>query len=164
MTSSGESDASWAQLAQLSEEERVQLITERYRSFATLGEEERRVALQPLIDAEYSLDDAQLRAITVSRMRTWLTLSPEEARAVSASYDGVMQKMPAQAAMRRIGLVQSLSVEFSAEDEDRLRELLPSVFAGAPRRGAVAETAAPPLTRPEAPARRRPWWAFWQKA
>jgi hypothetical protein len=74
-----------------------------------------------------------------------------------------MQELPAQAAMRRISLVQSLSREFSAQDEDRLRELLPAVFAGAPRRSAAADVASASIPRPAPVAKRKAWWAFWQK-
>ena len=167
-SSSGESDAAWGQLAQAPEEERVRTITERFRSLAAMPEDERLNALRPLVRAEYALDEADLRAITLARLHTWLALTREEAQTMAASYEAVMREMSGQAAMRRVSLVQSLSIEFSGEDEDILRELLPNVFGAAPRRSVAAEAAAAASSafsrQATTPQKKRPWWAFWQKA
>jgi hypothetical protein len=165
MTSStGETDMAWGQIAHASAEERLRTMVAKFKELAVLEEDARQEALLPLMRAEYALDDDSLRAITLTRLRTWLALAPDEARTVANSYDVAMRRMPGTAAMRRVGMVQSLATEFTSDEEDSLRELLPGVFAGAPRRHAAAEIVSetgPPLVVKAVS--KRPWWAFWQK-
>jgi hypothetical protein len=166
-------DQSWAQLATLGADEREPHMRERYDELAALPEEERRRQLRAMAVAEYALPDDQLRAFTLSRLRVWVTLAPDTAQRIAADYDAVMSDMPGTVAMRRVGMVQTLAKELPAEDEERLRALVPNIFAGQPHRlGAepAAPAAAPPPAaesqpaHPQAPeSRRRPWWAFWRK-
>jgi hypothetical protein len=64
--------------------------------------------------------------------------------------------------MRRVALVQSLVLNFTVEEEERLRQLTPRVFAGAPSRltGLARDEAPPSLA---APPPKKAWWAFWKK-
>jgi hypothetical protein len=71
-----------------------------------------------------------------------------------------MQEMPATTAMRRVALVQSLVTDFSAEEEERLRELAPRVFAGAPRRATGLDRRGPSVQT--VAGRKKAWWAFWR--
>jgi len=154
-------DESWGGLATIDEEGRREQMTARYLELTALAEEERRVRLRAMAEAEYALPDAELRAFTLSRLQTWLALDHDKARIIASSYDAVMQGMAAPVAMRRVGLVQTLGREFSAADEDRLRDLVPAVFGGAPRRVIDPVRSPGPV---ELSPKRKPWWAFWQKS
>jgi hypothetical protein len=165
-------DLNWAQLAEEDPAKREEQMAMRYREVATLADEERRAALKSMAHAEYALPDAKLHSFTVSRIRTWLALEPETAQVIARTYDSVMQSMPGPVAMRRVALVQTLVLEFTAEEEARLRELVPGVFAGAPSRLTGLERPAnAPDEPPAAPAsasktdtpKKKPFWAFWRK-
>ena len=158
-------DESWSKLTEETPEERERVMLDRYNRLAELSEEERRSQLRPMANAEYALPDEKLRPLTVSRLRTLLNMEHDKAATLINSYDAVMQQMPATAAMRRIGLVQTLITEFSVDDESRMRELIPGVFAGAIRRRSREEMEAATsfneaMSRPE---KKKAWWAFWQK-
>jgi len=163
MVSQEEVDQAWAQLAETDSASREALMVARYVELAAMPEEQRRAKLRAMANAEYSLPDEKLRPFTVSRLRTWLSLDDETAPIIAHSYDAVMLDMPASAAMKRVSLVQTLVTEFSAEEEDRLRELVPRVFAGAPSRrtGLAAPGSAVPM---EAVSSKKPWWAFWRRS
>lgn len=161
MVSDASPDQSWAQLSTLEPAEREAQMAERYRQMPGLSEDERKGQMKSMILAEYSLPEEGLKAFTISRMRTWITLEPEVAPVIAQAYDAVMQQMPAAIAMKRVSLVQTLVLEFSPDDEERLRELAPRVFAGAPSRKLK-------LDRPDGPdlaitaGRKKPFWAFWR--
>lgn len=163
MTSSGTiEDADWGKLASMEENERTRLMLGRYNELLGLSPEERHARLKAIATIEYSLPDPELRALTIGRMRCLLSMEEEAARSFIQSYDAVMREMPANAAMRRVGMVQTVAAEFTAEEEERLRALIPTIFAGAPRRTTGLDTSGPPLAV-ERPAAKRPWWAFWKK-
>jgi hypothetical protein len=159
MVSGTSPDQSWSQLSSLAPAEREAQMAARYKAMAGLGEDERRNQVKSMILAEYSLNEPELRAFTISRMRTWIALDPEEAPVIAQSYDAVMQEMPATIAMKRVSLVQTLVLEFSAEEEARLRELVPRVFAGAPSRSLAVER--PAESAQDDKASKKPWWKFW---
>jgi len=163
MASQEEVDQDWGALADLEAVDRETKMLARYSELAATSEEERQAKLRAMARAEYALPDEMLRLFTVSRMRTWLTLDYEKAASIAQSYDAIMQGMPGAAAMRRVTLVQQLVAEFSAEEEARLRELVPKVFAGAPGRMAALERPELPVETRGLPSR-KPWWAFWRKA
>lgn len=158
-----EADQAWAKLATLPEEEREPQMAARYTELASLSEDERRQRLRAMAEAEYALPDDHLRPFSLSRLRVWLRLDPEIARTVAGSYDAVMMQMPGSAAWRRVAIVQTLAREFSLEDLQRLRSLIPGAFAeqatalsGVPSRAPTPVEAAP--SQPK-----KPWWAFWKK-
>ena len=156
-------DQEWLHQSEAESESREAFMAARYIELAALPEEERRTRLRAMARAEYSLPDEKLRPFTLSRLRTWLSLEPDKAQVIADSYDAVMQEMPAPVAMRRVALVQTLATEFSPEDEERLRQLAPRVFAGTPSRMTVLER---PEPEPLAVATRtkKPWWAFWRSS
>ena len=162
MATEAQGDTSWADLSRLETSQREAQMNARYEQLVQMEEPERASAMKAMAEAEYALQDDQLRQFTLSRMRTLLQLSEEDARTIIASYDGAMRQLPATMAMRRVALVQSLSLEFSAEDEERLRVLVPTVFGGTPRRSIVAAMEGSPTTS-QPPAKQEPWWAFWRK-
>lgn len=165
MTTTGSGiDKNWSQLAALGADEREARMRDRYQALAALPEEERRRQMRAMAEAEYALSDADLHAFTFSRLRVWLSLAPDQARLIATDYDAVMTHMPGPVAMRRVGVVQTLAKDLPAADEERLRALVPGIFAGQPHRVlAVADSpAAIPPPAPAAP-RPRPWWAFWRK-
>ena len=159
-------DETWGKLADEPEEARESAMLTRYNELATMAEEQRRTLLRPMATAEYALADDKLRSFTLSRLRTLLRMDREQARTLIQSYDAVMQQMPANAAMRRVSLVQSLIGDFTTEEEAQLRELIPSVFAGAVRRVTPEELEAATAARQaqvQTQRKQKPWWAFWQR-
>jgi hypothetical protein len=160
--SDSSADQSWGELITLDAEEREARMRDRYQELATLAREERRRRMRAMAEAEYALPDDQLRVFTFSRLRVWLALSRDLAAQTAADYDAVMTQMPGPVAMRRVATVQTVARQLSAEDEERLRELVPHIFAGQPHRLHTESTAAAaPAAVTES--RRRPWWAFWKK-
>jgi hypothetical protein len=131
----------------------------RYTEMAAMSAEDRRTKMEAMARAEYALPDEKLRPFTVSRMRTWINLDNDIATPIAASYNEVMLYMPATIAMKRVSLVQTLVMEFTADEEERLRELAPGAFAGAPSRKTG-------LDRPQdsfavVGDKKKPFWKFW---
>ena len=154
----------WRELADLEEREREELMKSRYRELATLSEEERVSRLADMEKAVYELPEDKLRSLTTSRLRVWLDLEHDLGQVISKSYDAVTDHLPGPTAMRHIALVQTLSREFSAEDQGRLRSLFPRVFGALPHVERVVT--ASPTTAPSQPASapaKKSWWAFWRR-
>lgn len=151
-------DASWALLTEVSESERQARMRETYVALASLPEADRRTRMLAMVRAEYALPDEQLRPFTMSRLRVWLQFPTDIAMTVAMTYDAAMEQMPGPAAMRRVALVQTLAREFSREDEAKLRQLVPRVFAGLPDRELLA--AARTIPPPQPPPQRRRFWPF----
>ncbi len=152
-------DQAWGALAGVPEAERRNAMKQRYVEVARLPEAELHARMLRMAHAEYALADAALRTFTLSRLQAWLELPEDSARKISASYDAVMQKMSGQAAMRRVSMVQTLARDFSAEDEARLRVLVPGVLGALPERQAAAKLSQPApasAARPE-PAKKGIW-------
>ena len=160
MTTAGTgTEDAWARLATAQPEERSAQVQARYHERAGLPEDERRSRLDAMIRSEYALPDEQLHAMTLCRLETYLQMQPDEVRTIVASVEAVMNTLPGSFAMRRVALVQTLSREFSVEDQQRLRELVPEVFGDSGGR-AVGAAPAPP---PAAASPKRAWWTFWKK-
>ena len=152
-----EADQSWSGLIEQDETARESQMLSRYVELAALSDEERMAKMTAMARAEYSLPDDKLRSFTLSRMRTWINLDMEQARKIADSYGAVMQTMPAGMAMKRVSLVQTLVTEFTPEEEEKLRELAPGAFAGAPSRKTGLE-------RPDSLAdvgKKKPFWKIW---
>jgi hypothetical protein len=152
-----QADEEWAALAD--DDGREAKMTARYAELAALSEDERRTRLKAMATVEYNLPENKLRTFTVSRMRTWIGMDMDQAKVIAGSYNAVMQNMPANVAMKRVALVQTLVTEFSPEDEEKLRELAPGAFAGAPSRKTGLDRPGPDLqTRAGT---KKPFWKFW---
>lgn len=160
-------DATWAGLLALAPDARVQAIQDRYRQLLALPEAEMESALEEMIIAEYALDAPSLHAFTGSRMRALLGIAASDvaqARRVAGTGDHVFMRMPGSIAMRRTEVVQSIArTELTAEEVERLRELLPSLLQQLPRlsttlrsEGGIAVEPQPVVDRP-----RKPWWKVW---
>jgi hypothetical protein len=160
-------DATWAGYADMEASQRESEMLQRFRELAALDEDARRDQMQTIVMAEYSLPNDKLKPLSMSRLRALLQLDRDEAQRIAGSYDAAMRMMPAEAAMRRVTIVQSLAGEFSKEDEAQLIELLPNVFAGATSGGAIAATMSSVrgFTKREVVAAKssKPFWAFWKK-
>jgi hypothetical protein len=160
-------DATWAALIDLAPDARVQAIQDRYRQLLALSEAEMESALEAMIIAEYALDAAKLHEFTGSRMRALLGIAAgdlAQARRIAGTGDRVFTRMPGSIAMRRTEVVQSIArTELTADEVERLRELLPSLLQQLPRlsttlrsEGGVAVEPPPAVERP-----RKPWWKVW---
>ena len=163
VTQNVEPDKNWVLLADEEEEERRAKMVQRYTELAILPEEERTSQMMEMAMAEYSLADAKLRSLTLSRLSVWLSLDTEMAQKLASSYDAAMLKLPGQHAMRRVALVQTLARDFSPEQQVQLVTLLPDVFGGlkeallaSQRLRAATETEnAAPTTQVK-----KSWWPF----
>jgi hypothetical protein len=134
-------------------------MASRYRDLAALSEDDRMAKMKAMATAEYRLPDDKLRSFTISRMRTWINLEMDTARAIADSYSAVMLTMPASVAMKRVSLVQTLVTEFTPDEEEKLRELVPTVFAGAPNRKLGLDRPGESLQTQAG--KKKPFWKFW---
>jgi hypothetical protein len=166
MTTQDVQGAMWAQLADQAEEVREPQMRSRYEELARASEEERRDALKSMAQGEYALPEASLRSFTKSRMQVLLSMDAQQARAVAQSYDAIMNQMPAVAAMRRVSIVQSLTREFSPEDQERLKALAPAVFSAKPVVASTIPTYTPTPSKDasKAASGKKAAWAFWKRS
>lgn len=151
----------WAGLASRSEAERVTPMCDLLRQVMSLPEDQRTEVLNGMVRAEYALDEAALHSFTASRLRAWLRLAGEDmelARLLSRDWDRVFDGMPAETAMRRATVVQTVArSELNAEEVAVLFEFIPSIVRQIPRAPSnlsrqVADAPPEPDT---------PWWKFW---
>lgn len=161
MAGGTEAATMWSGLSGTPESDRVGPMCDLLRGVMSLPETERTSTLRAMVQAEYALDDAALHSFTASRLRAWLRLAAEDmelARSLSRSWDQVFDGMPAQTAMRRATVVQTVArSELSAEEVGVLFEFIPSIVRQIPR--APSKLA---QRVPEAPPERdAPWWKFW---
>ena len=161
-TQNVEPDNNWGLLADEEEEERRTKMLRRYTELTTLSEEERMSQMMGMAVAEYELSEANLLSFTLSRLSVWLSVEPEMARQLSASYDAVMLKIPGRHAMRRVSSVQTLAKEFSLEQQTQLIDLLPDVFGGLEDAILARSRLQNLATTPTAPAAqvKKSWWPF----
>lgn len=149
----------WAGLANLGEADRERQMEDRYTELASWNEDERSDQMRSMAAVEYALPDDKMRPFHLSRLRVWLRMGPEAVRIISASYDAVLDQMPADVALRRIGLAQSLIKAFSLAEQEQLRSVLPRVFGD--RGTAVAGWTPSDAGFPRAPRAKKALWAFW---
>ena len=154
----------WRELADLAESERQELMVSRYRELSTLSEEERVTRLTDMEKAVYELPEEKIRAFTISRLRVWLDLEHDLGQMISKSYNEVTDHLPGPTAMSHVAVLQTMSREFSGEDQGRLRALFPRVFGALPALEKLVEDSPPaaPSRQASAPAK-KPWWAFWRR-
>lgn len=161
MAGGAQAGTTWAGLAGLSEADRVGPMCALLREVMSLPEDQRTTALNSMVRAEYALDDATLHSFTASRLRAWLRLAGDDmnfARSLSQSWDRVFDGMPAETAMRRATVVQTVArSELNAEEVAVLFEFIPSIVRQIPRApsGLAQRVAEAP------PERDTPWWKFW---
>lgn len=153
----GTATTQWEALLDLPDEERIERMVETYQALAGMSQSERRSALEEQIGVVYRMDDPNLRAMTESRLRAWLRMDPETARPVAEEFEAVLDEMPAEIAMRRVTVVQLVSMRLSPEEREQLRGLVPRVMGNEPHQ--LGGDAAASNQEP-----RRPWWAFWRKS
>lgn len=160
-------DTTWSSLAALGDRQRREAMTERMRRLAAVDDAERTRELEAMVLAEYALPEADLRDFTLSRLRAWLQLhaqDPGQSHALASAYRAVFQRVPADIALRRASVVQSVAREdLTAEELTELDELIPDVLEPV----AHAKKESTPTSRlleqqPVAvTAERKPRWKFW---
>jgi hypothetical protein len=155
-------DTTWSNLAALDEEGRRTAMTERFRRLASEDEASRLRELEAMVRAEYALPEQELHAFTLSRLRAWIELEehdPGQAMAIAGAYDKVFDRLPANLAMRRASVVQTVArMELTAEEMQHLDLMESRVLASVPHRsgeGAIRQRVAGDT------ARQKPWWKFW---
>ena len=158
----------WEALADLPDEGRQRELRRLYEALVPLGEAERRAKAEGFIRREYALSEEKLLTVTRSRLLAWLDMEPGAAKTVATSYSLVMQTMPGSIAMRRVSVVQTVSLGMTTAQIDGLYKLIPAVISQIPR-VARSEQTTPPMATP-APAmsgrartEQRRGWAFWRR-
>ncbi|MQA00608.1 MAG: hypothetical protein GEU80_14970 [Dehalococcoidia bacterium] len=167
--------AQWAALATLDETERLRGMREHVESVRAMEPEARGEALSAMVRAEYELDDDALRTFTASRLRLWAEIAEQDmatAQELARGYDTVFDTLPANLAMRRASVVQSVvRGELAPEQVERLFEVIPSMLKQVPRTP-IAQTSNQPASKKAmqkaaakaAPVRARaPFWKFWER-
>ena len=145
----------WAAMSKLEQTLQNEAATAAYAKIADLEEAPRKKELMAAIETVYHLPDPQLRSMTEARLRAWLALPPEKASVVGNSFESVMDEGPADIAMRRVTIVQSVAFKLTPEEITQLRTVVPRVLGDAPAvTASMSQGSSPP------PA---PWWAFWKK-
>lgn len=155
-------DHEWMALADLDPSQRDAKVEAWFIGLAALPEEQRRARLLGIALADCSLPDGSARELTLSRLRAWLKMDPQAAMKVASSFDAVMDNVPADHAIRRVAIAQSAVQEFSTQERERLRELLPRVFSSAVTK---ASSLAPscPLPQGGRGLGKKPFWRFWDR-
>lgn len=115
----------WETLAARPASEREEGLQRFYGALAELPETDRLDRLRAVTATTYALPDDPFRALTESRLRVWLGMDTDAASLVARSYDAVLQELPANDAMRRVAVVQTLMRDLTDEDQRRLRRLNP---------------------------------------
>lgn len=161
-TSNVARDPEWSKLADADEATREAQIEKRYAELAALPESERHNRMMAMLRSEYELSDIKLRAFTKSRLTAMLRVSPEVARAVAVATDHVMDQLPATAAMREVGVSQTIAREFTAAEQTTLRELDPGIF-GVRQPTVSAASPTPAAQSSAATPKRKGWWPFGKK-
>jgi hypothetical protein len=133
MTQAQEAEQRLIALASQPAQEREAAMRRGFEELARLPEAERQTRIRPMLQTLYTnLSDDQLRSYTISRMRVWLQMDAAMADTLAKSYDIVIDLMPGPIAMKHIALIQTLSREFSLEEQNRLRAMSPRVFGVLP--------------------------------
>jgi hypothetical protein len=129
-------------------------VTAAYAAIADQDEAARKASLVHAIESVYRLPDAQLRSMTEARLRAWIALPDEKAKVVGNSFESVMDTMPADIAMRRVTVVQSVAFKLESAELEHLQKIVPRVLGD-------AAFAAPSMAM--GAGRTKPWWKFWAK-
>ncbi|MGE0598802.1 MAG: hypothetical protein AB7J35_03120 [Dehalococcoidia bacterium] len=154
-TNSADQKFDWATIATMDQDGQNGAVTAAYAAIADQDEATRRESLSRAIESVYRMPDDQLRSMTEARLRAWLALPEDKAAVVGNSFESVMDTMPAEIAMRRVTVVQSVAFKLKADELEHLQHIVPRVLGDTPK---VTATAAP--AQPQS----RPWWKFWAKA
>jgi len=144
----------WEAIASLDREAQVAAVTAAYAAIARQDEEARRTSLASAIESVYRMPDGQLISMTEARLRAWLALPDEDAAAVGNSFEAVMDGMPADIAMRRVTVVQSVAFKLSNEELAHLQRIVPRVLGDSPP---ATVSMAKGTGKP------KPWWKFWAR-
>ncbi len=164
MTQGQEAEQRLLALANQPVQEREAAMRRGFEELASLPEAERQARIRPMLQTLYvTLSDDQLRSYTISRIRVWLQMDSAMVDTLAKSYDIVIDSMPGPIAMKHITLVQTLSHQFSLEEQDRLRVLYPRVFGALPSVAPVRQPAAVKDTPAATPAPKKSGWKFWKR-
>ena len=125
MASTANEDIDWVAIAALDEDGLTAAVTAAYAMIADQDEGGRHDSLVEAISTVYVMPDPQLRSMTEARLRAWIALPPEKAAVVGNSFELVMDEMPANLAMRRVTVVQSVAFRLKPEELALLQNRAP---------------------------------------
>jgi hypothetical protein len=159
--------ADWAALSALDEASREQAMRSRFRELLALSPDERIAAEQDMLIAEESLETQEHGAMTLSRLRAWMSFDAAEIEALVAGRETAREQIPGSAAMRSVMGLQSVIQQLSAEEISRLIEAAPSMRKALPAEvldslDALAQHDQPLDQVPEESAQSK-WWQFWRR-
>jgi hypothetical protein len=165
-------DHSWAGFAELDEEARSREMERRFKEVLALPEGDRFPHLRGMILAEYALEPETLHSFTRSRLRAWVSMAREDlasAHGVARGYDKVFDSLPAEMAMRRASIVQTVArQDLNAEEIAYLFDVIPSLVRHLPRTPKTLEDGRTPMPAARmataggaGPTAAKPWWRFW---
>ncbi|MGE0135222.1 MAG: hypothetical protein AB7T16_08830 [Dehalococcoidia bacterium] len=107
------------------------MSVEGFARIAAMEEAERRLVLRELIAAEYGCEAADSRRLASERLHAWATLARSDldgARRLGCSFDALFEEQPAEMAMRRAMVVQSVvASEFNDDERALLLEAIPGM-------------------------------------
>ena len=92
----------WARLSEQDEAQRFAAMREQFERLATLDRVARGTACLELLSGELALPDEALAAMTASRFRVWLTMSPAKVQSIATSFDSAREGLDANSAMCRL--------------------------------------------------------------
>jgi hypothetical protein len=141
--------------------ERDRELANALKQLPYLEDEPRRAETHRLIEAEYSLGEEDLQALTMSRLRALLSLDDAGAARIAETYEDVMNSMTGEIAFRHAAVVQTIARhQFSVEEEARLKALMPNVFGEKP---AEVSVGTPGPQEPAEPYPEKRWSFFWRR-
>ncbi len=162
MTSSTPMDVKqWVALADAKEDARTSEMKKKYAELAGLSEEERLKQITELARAEHEMPEDKLHDFTKSRLLTWIDMEQGQAQVLAHSYDEALKSLPGTLAMRRVGAVQTVAREMHPDEVEKLYSLIPSILREMPRQ-VVTSLATGAEKKPRPPKRKkRTWWKLW---
>lgn len=154
-TDAGSTD--WAKMTQLSEEERIAEMSERFIAIHSLSPDKRVTELETFIRGMDSLPGADMAELSKSKLKAWLSMDKSMAKQAAEEFQEAMDTMPGNIAMKHATMDQTVSLHFSHDEVTLLAEMDPKVFRSMP--GVAKTTAAEDIET--VPSEADPWWKFW---
>lgn len=156
----------WRSLSELDDSSRESAMREWFEELHALSADARRDLMESMLLAEQQLEDDAFAAMTLSRLRTWARVEPEQTYELASSLLEARQRLPGDAAMRSVVTTQTVIRQLPPEDTRRLIEAAPSVRDALPEDmlkslDAMARTGTPAAVEAAPPKRR--FWQFWRK-
>ena len=160
-------DNTWSALSEVDQETRRREMEDRFARLTLLDGAERLDTAEAMLRAEFTLGESDLPAFTADRLQAWMSLDrrdPAQAAIAVAAYDSVVERLPANMAMRRASVVQAVTSRMTVDEVATLQRLIPSLKLSVPvaLTGIDEQRALLEVARDRMAAKRqRPFWKIW---